>query len=170
MGIKGFNQSGDTFRNLFGRAARGDSTGLKALPLEGLKATGGIVETNGSYTTHMFVSPGPGGFEPDTSQNFTAYQSLTGVLFFVIGGGGGGGYAGGGGSGGAVSNAITGSTITVAAGTYPVTIGGGGQSRNTYSETDANSPNFPTSQPRPPQVCLLCLEVIVLFFLLGYLQ
>lgn len=152
MGIKGFNQSGDAFRNLFGRAARGDSTGRKALPLEGLRAAGGIVEINGSYTTHMFVSPGPGGFEPDTSQNFIAYQSLPGVLFFVIGGGGGGGYAGGGGSGGAVSNAITGNTITVSAGTYPVTIGGGGQSKDSWSETSSNSPSFPTSQPGPVSV------------------
>ena len=50
MGIKGFNQSGDTFRNIFGRAANGDSTGLDAVTPPppptvdpGIQATGGII-------------------------------------------------------------------------------------------------------------------------------
>jgi hypothetical protein len=111
-----------------------------------VETSGGVIETNGSYTTHTFVSPGPNGFEDDTTQTFVAAENLTGVLFFVIGGGGGGGYAGGGGSGGAVTNAITGSTITVNAGTYPVTLGGGGQSNSTYSEAGSNSPNFPAPE------------------------
>ena len=63
-----------------------------------VEASGGVIETNGSYTTHTFVSPGPNGFEDDTTQTFVTGTDITGVLFFVIGGGGGGGYAGGGGS------------------------------------------------------------------------
>ena len=68
------------------------------------KGSGGVIETNGSYTTHTFVSPGPNGFEDDTTQTFVADENLTGVLFFVTGGGGGGGYSGGGGSGGGHCN------------------------------------------------------------------
>lgn len=126
----------------------GGGTGT-ALGGASVGTSGGVIETNGSYTTHTFVSPGPNQFENDTSQTFVAGTDITGVLFFVIGGGGGGGYAGGGGSGGAVTNAITGSTITVSAGTYPVTLGGGGQSNSTYYESGSSSPNFPAPQPGP---------------------
>ena len=114
------------------------------------KGSGGVVElADNGMVTHVFVSPG--GFDPDTTQTFVANQTITGVLFFVIGGGGGGGYAGGGGAGGAVTNAITGSTITVPAATYPVTLGGGGQSNFSAGSNGApaSTPSFPAPQPFP---------------------
>tara|TARA_B100001778_G_scaffold334599_1_gene346701 strand:+ start:555 stop:1712 length:1158 start_codon:yes stop_codon:yes gene_type:complete len=123
-----------------------------------VKGSGGIIElADNGMVTHIFVTPGVdastgegGAFDPDTSQTFVAPSNIPGVRFFVIGGGGGGGYAGGGGAGGAVSNALTGSTITVPAGTYPVTIGGGGHSNWSYSHTgNYGTPSFPAPQPYP---------------------
>ena len=122
------------------------------------KASGGIIElADNGMVTHIFVTPGVdaapaegGAFDPDTSQTFVAPSTIPGVLFFVIGGGGGGGYAGGGGAGGAVTNAITGSTITVSAGTYPVTIGGGGHSNTSAGHAgNYGTPSFPAPQPFP---------------------
>ena len=122
------------------------------------KGSGGVVElADNGMVTHIFVTPGVdasagegGAFDPDTSQTFVADQNIPGVLFFVIGGGGGGGYAGGGGAGGAVTNAITGSTITVSAGTYPVTIGGGGHSNWSAGHAgNYGTPSFPAPQPFP---------------------
>ena len=133
--------------SMLGFGGGGTGTSLGGAGGAAAKGSGGVIEVNGSYTTHTFVSPGPNGFEDDTTQTFVADQNLTGVLFFVIGGGGGGGYAGGGGSGGAVTNAITGNGISVPAGTYPITLGGGGQSNSTYYEGDSSSPNFPAPQP-----------------------
>lgn len=122
------------------------------------KGSGGVIElADNGMVTHVFVTPGVdasagegGAFDPDTSQTFVADQNIPGVLFFVIGGGGGGGYAGGGGAGGAVSNALTGNTITVPAGTYPVTIGGGGHSNWSYSHGgNYGTPSFPAPTPYP---------------------
>ena len=141
------------YRFGFGSASEGE-TG----PGINTKASGGIIElADNGMVTHVFVTPGVdaspaegGAFDPDTSQTFVANQNIPGVLFFVIGGGGGGGYAGGGGAGGAVTNAITGSTITVSAGTYPVTIGGGGHSNWSYSHAgNYGTPSFPAPQPFP---------------------
>lgn len=122
------------------------------------KGSGGVVElADNGMVTHIFVTPGVdasagegGAFDPDTSQTFVADENIPGVLFFVIGGGGGGGYAGGGGAGGAVTNAITGNTITVPAGTYPVTIGGGGHSNWSAGHAgNYGTPSFPAPQPFP---------------------
>ena len=141
----------------FGFGSGGGGAGA-APPGINSKASGGIIElADNGMVTHIFVTPGVdassgegGAFDPDTSQTFVAPAPISGVLFFVIGGGGGGGYAGGGGAGGAVSNAITGSTITVPAATYPVTIGGGGHSNWSYGHGgNYGTPSFPAPTPYP---------------------
>ena len=138
----------------FGSGGGGGTAG----PNINTKGSGGVVElADNGMVTHVFVTPGVdtstgegGAFDPDTSQTFVANQNIPGVLFFVIGGGGGGGYAGGGGAGGAVTNAITGNTITVPAGTYPVTIGGGGHSNRSYAHTgNYGTTAFPAPTPYP---------------------
>ena len=106
-------------------------------PLSGLTATGGIINdyTDGSavYRTHIFTSTGVFDITDDTTDFGTT------VDYLIVGGGGGGGgdyEAGGGGAGGfrttlpespggqAVGNGE--SAYTVAAGSYTITVGGGG--------------------------------------------
>ena len=106
MSIKGFNQSGDTFRNKFGRAATGDSTGIDAVGQRssvGLEATGGFITeyTAGGdvYRAHVFTSSGT--FEVSSVGDF---PDAIEYLVVAGGGGGGGSNAGGGGAGGLRTN------------------------------------------------------------------
>ena len=129
MGIKGFNQSAvrGTFRNKFGRAPGGDSSGLDGVgeyvAPAGMSATGGTTieyETSPGtiYKSHTFTSPGA----------FSITDLGTGVPsnvdLLVVGGGGGGGdnIAAGGGAGG--MRVFT--NVPVSTGPYPVSIGAGG--------------------------------------------
>jgi len=96
-------------------------------------ATGGNQNTAGGdapgngYKYHVFTSSG----------SLVCTGSPKNIEFLVVAGGGGGGYGngGGGGAGGLRTNdpnvpsdmKIT-STVTLAAGTYPITVGSGGQS------------------------------------------
>ena len=109
MGIKGFNQSGDTFRNKFARATTGDSTGLDAVTPSvqptpgGIDATGGVImewydpTPDTYYRVHIFEASG----------NFEVRSLATedgipdNVEFLLIAGGGGGGGSSGGAGGGA---------------------------------------------------------------------
>ena len=86
--------------------------------LTSFTGTGGTITTSGGYTTHTFT--GSGTFTPNGAGN---------VEVLVVGGGGGGGVsdstnrnAGGGGGGGVIYN----SSLAVTAGSYPVTVGPGG--------------------------------------------
>ena len=76
--------------------------------------TGGTITTSGSYTIHSFTTVG--------SNTFTVSASVSIDYLVVAGGGGGGvGRGGGGGAGGVKSG-----TITLAAGSYNITVGAGG--------------------------------------------
>jgi hypothetical protein len=111
--------------------------------LEYIAATGGTESTSGNYKIHTFNS----------SSNFVvssiSNQSHTVEYLVVAGGGGGaggGGIGGGGGAGGFRTNypsPDTGAT-TIAAQTYPITVGGGG-SGNGYSGGNASNGNGSTS-------------------------
>lgn len=86
----------------------------------GTIATGGTVSTDGDYTFHLFTFPNSSNFE---------VTATTEMDIWVVGGGGGaaagspnGGYGGGGGGGGGVAY----NRLSVAAGTYTVTVGDGG--------------------------------------------
>jgi len=82
--------------------------------LGGISATGGTVTTSGGYKIHTFT---------DVSDIFTVISGGE-VDYLVVAGGGGGSntnYCGGGGAGGM----LTGS-VTLAAGAYNITVGGGG--------------------------------------------
>ena len=97
MGIKGFNQSGDTFRNFFGRAASGDSTGLDAVspvPEPVIESSGGtsFTESGAGFKYHIFTADG----------TFTVDADVTAHVMLAGGGGGGGIQHGGGGGGGAL--------------------------------------------------------------------
>ena len=82
-------------------------------------ATGGAITTNGVRRIHTFTGGG----------TFTL-PATTMVDYLVVGGGGSGGYfaCGGGGGGGQV---IYKTSVTLAAGTYPVVVGAGGTSFDT---------------------------------------
>ena len=76
--------------------------------------TGGTITTSGSYTIHSFTTVG--------SDTFTVSADVSIDYLVVAGGGGGGvGRGGGGGAGGVKSG-----TITLAAGSYNITVGAGG--------------------------------------------
>lgn len=81
-----------------------------------VKALGGLVTTANGYVTHTF----------DSSSTFTVLENITNADVLVVagGGGGGGGYQGGGGGAGGM---ISRQAMTLATGTYPVTIGAGGR-------------------------------------------
>jgi len=98
----------DSTFSLYGIASVGTS------PLYGPKATGGdVVQKNGNYWVHTFLSSGS--FIPKTS---------TSVDYLVIAGGGGGAgdYGGGGGAGGYRESTLSLTSNTV----YTVTVGAGG--------------------------------------------
>jgi len=100
------NDSGDS------AVSSGSFTTLAADAL----ATGGAITTNGVRRIHTFTANG----------TFTLPAAAT-VDYLVVGGGGSGGYyaCGGGGGGGQV---IHRTSVTLAAGTYPVVVGAGGTS------------------------------------------
>lgn len=79
-----------------------------------ITATGGTITHVGALTVHTFTSSGT-----------WTITSGSGTVAYLIcaGGGGGGGDIGGGGGGGTV---LTGTSGTLSAGAYPVTVGGGG--------------------------------------------
>lgn len=84
-----------------------------------VKATGGSVVFDGTYTYHVFSSTG----------TFTPTQTLTADYLVVAGGGGGGwGHAAGGGAGGLRSA----TNQTLAATAYSVTVGAGGSTGTNY--------------------------------------
>ena len=108
----------------------GDSkawVGLTTETLTTFNATGGTKTTDGSYTYHTFTASG----------SFVVEGDAKACEAFVVGGGGAGGTpspsvpdakcAGGGGGGAAL-----GPVGTLAAGTYTVTVGAGGESVTTY--------------------------------------
>jgi hypothetical protein len=86
----------------------------------GAKATGGTVTSDANYYYHTFLSSG----------TFTPTQSLSCDYLVVAGGGGGGVYAGGGGGGGGY---LTGSSFSVSATPYSITVGSGGAGGSGFS-------------------------------------
>lgn len=93
--------------SLYGLAAVG------ATPAIMPKATGGNISNDGTYWYHAFLSSG----------TFTPLTSLSCDYLVVAGGGGGGGNSGGGGGAGGYR---TGSSLSVTATNYQITIGAGG--------------------------------------------
>jgi hypothetical protein len=83
---------------------------------------GGTITTNGAYTIHTFTASGS-----------IIFPTSKSVDYLVVAGGGGGGSFGGGGAGGLLT-----STMTMAAGTYTVTIGGGGPGATSGSVRGTN--------------------------------
>ena len=106
-------------------------------PFEPLNATGGNSYQYGSYKYHIFTGSG-------TLQLNVPSESNPGFQYLCVGGGGAGGcgspgpsrYVGGGGGGGGVLQG-TGTQLKLSAGSYTITVGGGG----------ANTP--PGSPPDP---------------------
>jgi len=119
----------------------------------GLKATGGTTSNPGDgYTYHQFYASVPGTVTvtpfdggpytktPNTSETFVALEALT-CDVLIIGGGAGGGHTptgntGGGGGGAGCVIYLTGQSLPAT--TYPLTVGGGGQS-NTAPPASANN-------------------------------
>jgi hypothetical protein len=96
--------------SLYGIAALGTT------PVLAPKANGGNrIENDGTYWIHTFTSSGV----------FTPQIPLT-CDYLVVAGGGGSGAAGGGGGAGGYRTSIGGSSLSVTAQTYPITIGAGG--------------------------------------------
>ena len=85
-------------------------------------ATGGTIITNGSYTYHIFLSPG----------SFVV-SSVPGTIDYLVVAGGGGSYSGAGGGAGGV---LDGTSYSISSGTYAITVGAG---------ATANSPSAPVS-------------------------
>ena len=96
---------------------------------------------DGNAWTGGFTSPfsATGGSKDTTSRSGFAVHTFTGddtfvvtgtpsdsVEFLVIGGGGGGGGGAAGGGGGGAGGFRSGSSLSVSPGTYPITVGGGG--------------------------------------------
>jgi len=100
-------------------------------------ATGGTITTSGDFKIHTFT--GPGTFTVSCASSTPANNV---VSYVVVGGGGGAGYSQGGGGGGGgfrefkspidtytaspLDGNPGGTSITVAAQAYPITVGGGG--------------------------------------------
>ena len=82
-----------------------------------LRASGGTITIDGSYTIHSFTTVG--------TSTFTISDPVT-VDYLVIAGGGAGGLGGGGGGGGA-GGVLMGQT-TLSAGSHTITVGAGGPS------------------------------------------
>lgn len=103
------------------------STGLASTALA--QASGGTVTTSGYYTIHTFTSGG----------TFTVNSSIAAADVVIVGGGGGGGHqhAGGGGAGGVLQ--LNG--LSVANGTYTITIGNGGAGCTWYPFTGQDGGN-----------------------------
>ena len=125
MTIKSLGNSIATFRDRFG------NTGSRAYrDFAPFSATGGNVSAlapGNGYRYHTFTSPG----------TFTASGAPGIVEILVVAGGAGGGsgyYGGGGGAGGLIYIP----TFSISAGSYPVTIGGGGLGVPGSGESGAN--------------------------------
>ena len=113
-----------------------------------INATGGTITTCGDYKIHTFTSSGCFAIAsaPTPANNIVSYV-------VVAGGGGGGQYQAGGGGGGGFregknspdpysdSPLDSGSGLTVAAGTYPVTVGAGGAKGLTPAQNDNSGAN-----------------------------
>jgi hypothetical protein len=116
--------NGSTF-SLYGISAIGGVTP---------KATGGTVTSDATYWYHTF----------EMSGNFVPNQSLSCDYLVVAGGGGGGtGRGGGGGAGGFK----TGTSFSVTAQSYPITVGGGGAVgllASPYNGGDGSNSTFST--------------------------
>ena len=82
-----------------------------------LRASGGTITTDGSYTIHSFTTVG--------TSTFTISDPVI-VDYLVIAGGGAGGLGGGGGGGGA--GGVLSGTTTLSAGSHTITVGAGGPS------------------------------------------
>jgi hypothetical protein len=102
------------------------------------KATGGAISYYGGKTIHTFTSSG----------TFTNPASISNVEIVMVAGGGAGGLnIGGGGGAGAV---LEGSSITLPANTYTVTVGAGGAGRTSSGpSTPATASNTTISFPGP---------------------
>lgn len=127
--------SGSTF-SLYGLAAVGTTPAIAP------KATGGNIQTDGTYWYHTFLASG----------TFTPDQPLTCNYLVVAGGGGGGGGSGGGGGAGGLRSTVgtTGgggsleSPISVAATPYAITVGAGGAGSTGSFGSNGGSSTFST--------------------------
>jgi len=79
-------------------------------------ATGGTITPSSGFTIHTFTTPG----------SFTVSSGTADIEYLVVGGAGGGafGYGSGAGGGGGVRESVS---YSIVPGTYPVTVGPGGQ-------------------------------------------
>ena len=110
----------------------------------GFSASGGTVTTSGLYTIHTFSYP--------NSDNFEVTSGSSEIEYLVVAGGGAGGGGGtlgggGGGAGGLRSNhpempsPLKQPSLTISPGTYPVTVGQGGQADSATNRPTANPGN-----------------------------
>ena len=91
-----------------------------------VKATGGSISEDSTYTYHVFGATG----------SFTPKQALTAEVLVVAGGGAGGAQGGGGGAGGLVYS----SSVSLASGTtYTATVGSGGAAVSGVPGSDGTS-------------------------------
>lgn len=95
----------------------------------GAKATGGAISSDTNYWYHTFTFSG----------TFTPTQSLSCDYLVVAGGGGGGGNQAGGGGGGGFKN---GSSFSVTAQNYSITVGAGGAGTNNGTGTTGSNSVF----------------------------
>lgn len=83
-----------------------------------ITATGGTITTDGNYKVHTFTSSG----------DFEITAGSGDVEYLIVAGGGGGGSRSGAGGGGA-GGLLTGTSLALATGIYPVVVGAGGAGR-----------------------------------------
>lgn len=83
------------------------------------KASGGVVSYVDGRIIHTFYNSG----------NFVLGENITADYLIVAGGGGGGSFGGGGGGGGV----LTDTNHSLSSGSYPITVGNGGQGQQTYN-------------------------------------
>lgn len=137
MGIRSINNTISSFRGRFERTGREASMEYNIK----ISATGGTKTTVGSYTIHTFTAPGS-----------LVISSGNDFVEYLVVAGGGGGYnsignqnVGGGGAGGLRSNhpampsPLISPTLVLTPGTYPVSVGGGGNGGQ-YSPSNVDTP------------------------------
>ena len=90
-----------------------------------ITASGGTKNptSRSGYIVHTFQHPDTSSFTPDTSQTFEVTGGSGDIEILCVGGGGGGAHLGGGGGGGLIYK----TGITIGPGTYPITVGAGGE-------------------------------------------